>query len=332
MKVLLFRFCNGFIWIILMAITLQCLFFSGMLNVNNVDASPSGGEKPKLEFISWGVGQWDANANSFITDTETYCTLNACVSYADDQPENMSPLTSFSWEIEMTHGFDAFQTVNWYNGFVGDVNTDFWMYGWGHGDAHGAKGRGGPMSVTIKFKGTYYDADNDLKEVVEEIVIKQDKKDQVRQEYLDHGITVPSRDDFTKGDGEYNTGDYRGNDGLYIDNGVSGVNGYHSKWAAECQKILRKRPGKANAIITKDDLQVTSAYRNPEYNQRENGALRSRHQYGDALDVLYVDLDDKNGEDKAGDAPLMKEAAEAAGATKVITDYSSHVHADWRPE
>ncbi len=91
MKVLLFRFCNGFIWIILMAITLQCLFFSGMLNVNNADASPSGGEKPTLEFISWSVGQWNASANSFITDTETFCGLNVIVSYADDQPDIFAP-------------------------------------------------------------------------------------------------------------------------------------------------------------------------------------------------------------------------------------------------
>lgn len=340
MKVLLFRFCNGFIWIILMTITLQCLFFSGMLNVNNADASPSGGEKPNLEFISWSVGQWNASANSFITDTETYCTLNVCVSYADDQSDifappfcdaddqsnNIAPLTSYSWEIEMTHGF-SFENLHWSNGPIGDVYTDFWMIGSGNGDAHGAKGRGGPMSVTIKFKGTYYDAANDLQEVVAEIDIDQDEMDQVRQEYVDHGITVPSRDDFTEGKGEYNKGDYN----YYISLNLSQR---EIDWAAQCEIILRRETGDKTKTITVDDLHVTSAYRNPERNQRVGGSHTSRHQYGDALDVLYVDLNDKDGATKASDALLMIEAARAAGATELIwTPYTDHVHAaSWKPK
>ncbi len=228
----------------------------------------------------------------------------------------------------MTHGF-AFKTLNWFTGPIGDVYTDFWMIGGGNGDAHGAKGRGGPMSVTIKFKGTYYDAANDLQEVVAKIDIDQDEKDQVRQEYVDHGITVPSRDVFTKGDGEYNTGDYTGKNGYYIEDNLSQR---ETDWAAECQKILRNMPGKAQEIITKDDLHVTSAYRNPERNQRVGGSKTSRHQYGDALDVGYVDVNGDGKKTKAGDAALMARAAKAAKANEIITKYPSHVHAAWIPK
>jgi len=66
-------------------------------------------------------------------------------------------------------------------------------------------------------------------------------------------------------------------------------------------------------------LSINSAYRNVTYNAGVGGVTYSRHQYGDAVDI------------GSSDASLEDLAAlcGAAGAS-FVSEYTSHVHCDWR--
>lgn len=69
-------------------------------------------------------------------------------------------------------------------------------------------------------------------------------------------------------------------------------------------------------------LTVSSAYRNPGYNEEVGGVLYSRHQYGDAVDIQ-------------SEGATLEELADLCwsfGASYVGSDYPAHVHCDWRDE
>lgn len=255
-----------------------------------------------------------------------------------NNPKIYITFNNIHWEVEMTHGFE-FSIVPWQYGDTGDLETDFCMAGTGIGNSHQPQdhphnGRGDivygsfqhnvPMSVTIRFIGWYGSDPNNQKMIFKEKVIYQDEIDEVRQEYVDHDIPVPSRTSFREDQSAYNDGC----GGPFVD---AGLLGYETAWAAACDAIIKEKD--PNKSITINDLSVSSAYRNPEHNRHHivnpPGAPRSRHQYGDALDVLYVDLNNDGHATKDGDAELMEKAAYNASATKVFwKTYSTHVHAD----
>lgn len=82
--------------------------------------------------------------------------------------------------------------------------------------------------------------------------------------------------------------------------------------AVESLQVLRDASGGA--------LSVTSAYRNPSYNESVGGVSSSRHIYGDGVD-LVSDVWDLDG---------LAEGCLGAGAayTQIYSD--GHVHCDWR--
>ena len=309
----------------------------------------NGGNAPQLEFISWKVGQGEPNSKHFVTDSETVCTVSACVGYTDEQPANAYTLNSISWEVTMTHGF-TFSIVQWQYGATGMTSTDFCIHGTANGEPHktqahpnngrpdtdekGVLQHNAPMKVTIKFTGYYGTDPSDQKEVTVIKELIQDEIDQMRQEYVDHAIAIPSRDSFTNDADLFATYVTPSQDEDYGYLVYDNLAGHHADWAEECEKILRKK--KPNATVTVDDLDVQSGYRSPEHNRHHispPGGKGSYHQYGLAIDVTTIDL---NGDDKVTksiDGPLMYKAAKDADAGYAnYVDYKTITHADWGPE
>jgi len=71
-----------------------------------------------------------------------------------------------------------------------------------------------------------------------------------------------------------------------------------------------------------EGLQVNSGYRSPSYNRSVGGAVHSRHQYGDAVDIAVTPSNTE--------AEIMA-SCERRGATNIYTyDSGRHVHCDWR--
>lgn len=267
----------------------------------------------EISFSQWKIGQGYYFSDTFITDTETSCNITARVRYdPDDFP--FSIIDGPDWNVTMTHGFifDRADDTNIYDEI-------------GLGNAHvpsscSNNGRGNtPMSVTMSVTitwGSHPDSEGaESKTIVK--TITQDTIDQIRQEYVDHGIPVPSRSAFTK-NSSYNTGDYS----YAVDRDLAGrkVN-----WAV------------ALDVDALDELRLSSGYRNPEHNRhhigtpKKRGALKSRHQYGDALDIYTFDVNN-DGVIDVTDSDEMIDGAEEAGASKTwgYPPGYVHVHADWR--
>lgn len=75
-----------------------------------------------------------------------------------------------------------------------------------------------------------------------------------------------------------------------------------------------------------DYITITSEYRNPADNaQLDDSAPNSRHVYGDALDYHQL----TPGAFLAEKSYLVQ-AAQPSNASQVLSNYSDHVHADWR--
>ena len=64
---------------------------------------------------------------------------------------------------------------------------------------------------------------------------------------------------------------------------------------------------------------IESGYRSPQYNRSVGGAVLSRHQYGDAVDIWAMKTS----------LEAVKDACIRYGATYVEV-YRGHVHCDWR--
>ncbi|MDE0484640.1 MAG: hypothetical protein OXI67_18845 [Candidatus Poribacteria bacterium] len=180
---------------------------------------------PVLEFRSWKAGQGAANTESgtFITNTETTCTVTGTVGYAANQPANAATLLSFNWNVTMTHGFTFSTTTKTQSGNTGSTGTTFSWTSTGTGHQHSSTTRahctnyseynsnnaghhGGraipnddndlqdaPMAVTIKFVGTYKNGCQQCSgsgcsacQVTITRTLTQDTIDQMRQEYLDN--------------------------------------------------------------------------------------------------------------------------------------------------
>ena len=226
-------------------------------------------------------------------------------------------------------------------------STDFCYYGTANGDTqkpqpHPYNGRPDegeegnlqynvPMKVTIKFVGYYGTDPSNQQEVGISKTLTQDEIDQMRQEYVDHDIDVPSRDSFTNDADLFAIYVTPSQDEDYSYLVYDNLAGRHADWADECEKILKK--SKPNATVTADNLVVSSGYRSPEHNRHHGvgGKIGSKHQYGIALDITTIDLNGDGSVTKSEDGPLMRNAADSAGAGYVnYASYNTIVHADWR--
>lgn len=152
------------------------------------------------------------------------------------------------------------------------------------------------------------------------VVVQQREVDVLRQEYADFGIPVPAASDVREaGDvagatrfswGQLNQGDYKV--AVLSPRLIAGLNAFDA--------------------LSGRTLVVTSVFRNPahhRYHVSVSGgfatALRSEHQYGNAVDV-------STGRDKARWDELhawAKQLGACAEPLRIAT--VNHVHADWRP-
>jgi len=256
----------------------------------------------EFSFSQWTIGQGAQNSTTFITNNETSCTISAGVTYVA-----IGTIDGPDWNVTMSHGFT----------FDNATDTDSYQ-DTGNGNAHvpanhPTTGRDGAMSVQmyVTLKAEVY---NDMVIQIIGKNISQDTTDQIRQEYVDHGINVQARNAFVAAAGhELNFGDYN----LAI---LQPAQGRLADWRNEY----------AHAIT------VTSGFRNPEHNRHHlnpPGALNSQHQFGTAVDASVVDHDNPpNG--RQDDSQEMINAAEAVnpapGFTQQYSPNYTHVHVDWR--
>ena len=338
--------------------------------------SGSGGVAPALIFKSWKAGQGvtggpsnaatqPADWKTFITTTETTCKLRVDVGYASIQHANYAPLTRVEWKVsgaillsglsetELKRHTFTFSGSPSQQGDTGSTSTTFSYNGNGTLSSHwhptggkipqrkycpnykGTKNpqKGRDLEIKVKFIGYYGSDPNNQQKVEIDLPLAQDEKDQIRQEYVDQTRLVPSRSDF-KASNNYNHGHYS----KMMDGGLSG---FHQNWVNKCNELYRN-PKKLDAFNL-TDFSVNSGYRHPHHNVYHalGKATHGLHQYGVALDVQTVDVDEDgtvdqvyNNEAQSGDAIKMEASAKSAGADyrasyKKYED-SQITHADWR--
>ena len=201
-----------------------------------------------------------------------------------------------------------------------------------------------PMTFTIKFSAKTED-DQDISPVALEL--KQDEKDEMRQEYMDMArkttirkkkvdgnvLRVPSRLELELDpNAGYNDGHYS----YMMDKTV--LPEKHTTWTAAFKKHVKEKFNNTDA----PDLEEKGAYRNPHhhYDHVPNGSASPRgwHQFGLALDVRGKEIDaDKDENEEKGTLTDRLEIANAAkkyaGASWTIHTYDDgHVHAQWEWE
>ena len=198
-----------------------------------------------------------------------------------------------------------------------------------------------PMTFTIKFSAKTEDG-QDISVALE---LKQDEKDEMRQEYMDMArqttihkkkvdgnvLRVPSRKELELDPSEgYNNGHYSFMMGKEV------LPKKHKAWSAAFKKHAKIEFKNTDV----PDLVETGGYRNPHhhYYHVPNGSASPRgwHQFGLALDVRGKDIDINKDESKGTleDRKQMAIAAELyAGASWTKHTYSDgHVHAQWEWE
>ena len=266
---------------------------------------------------TWQIGQGAENSNTFITNSETECDIIAAItigsySYPDDGPDWNVTMT----RLDGTHGFvfpDADDVARYQQ-----TGTRGTHYPTRHGEFMS------PLVVTMKATLTFgsYGSEPSPPEVprgVSRTVIKtiaQDVKDQIRQEYVDHGISVPDREKFGRdhGDKYDNEDDY----GYAIH---EPARSNLAKWRAQ----FKRSTGLSR------DIEISGGYRNPEHNWehlRARGykpSKTSNHQYGGAIDGAITDYD---GDGETSDDRIeMHNAARLQNLRPLPANtYRSHIH------
>ena len=255
----------------------------------------------EIYFASWRIGQGMPWGKTFITNSETSCSINATVQY-DPDTFPYPIIDGPDWNVTMTHGFsfaNADDTVRYNKTASGNAHVP---------RSHPSNGRGNtPMQVTMNVTitcGSDSDSDGAISKTIVKTV-KQDTKDQIRQEYVDHSISVPDRSKFggDRGDAYDNQDDY----GYAIH---EPARGNLTRWSQEFGHTIS----------------ISSGYRNPEHNLHHvGGTLRSNHQYGIAIDGAISDYDgDGSTED---DRQEMYDAADELGLDPLDPDtYRTHIH------
>ncbi|MDE0021153.1 MAG: hypothetical protein OXT69_07200 [Candidatus Poribacteria bacterium] len=320
-------------------------------NPNKCQCIPENG----LEFKTWKVGQAPFDSMTFITNEETKCAVYAEVGYIDDTDAHISPI-QYEWEAEMTHGFE-FEEEGWSIGC-------FILFAVAEGPKHSSQACPGngranaPMGIDLTYSAKFK-CESDCSRCSQNcpwrdkcktlscpLELKQDPIDEIRQEYVDHGLTVPDRMEFVAKDSLYAPSSDPPN--WMVDRGMQF---YLEHWAKHCTFKMRENLMKLRGmsreeaneyVITADNLPINSGYRNPEHNwehvraQGYNSVWLSRHQFGDALDVsaAYVDMNGDKKYGKTADKIEMVKAAKKSHeflGVKGHSYYKSHVHSDWRP-
>ena len=130
---------------------------------------------PCVRLGSWSVGQSSGSGNtigpSFITNSEQTCCVSVSVGYCQNQPSQLNimyPITSFEYELSMSHGFTEEKKVYSTSGpdaslfdtstlfsvnakFTGPPDTELHV-----SSCNGMNGRNNnPITVTVKFIGYY---------------------------------------------------------------------------------------------------------------------------------------------------------------------------------
>ena len=341
--------------------------------VNTNSGSGSMG-KPSVKFKSWQVGRsskgTDTNSKeqkSFITSTETVCWFTASVGYNGNQGDNVSPIdpSKVTWTVENpSHGMVLDTTEPLEKNWSGDshpsklaASTSFNVVGKLRVPQHTGTSKsycpnyGGtntplngradtPMTFTIKFSATTEDGQS-ITPV--RLVLIQDEKDEMRQEYMDMArkttirkgkvdgnvLRVPSRSELDS-QNDYDDGHYSYMMGRNI------LPGKHTDWTDAFKKHAKKTFKNTDV----SDLVETGGYRNPHhhYYHVPNGSSSPRgwHQFGLALDVRGrdIDIDKDNQEGTLEDREEMAIAAKKyAGASWTKHTYNDkHVHAQWEWE
>ena len=367
-----------FIFLLLFVFVCPFVFFATPYN----SGSGSMG-KPSVKFKEWQVGRspkgTDTNSDeqkSFITSTEEECYFTASVVYDGNQGDNVSPISKVTWSVEgpaeggkPSHGMSLVSIDQNWSGPKHpsklDPSTSFNVVGKltvpphiGTNQSHcpnydgtntPLNGRADtPMSFTIKFSATTEDGQT-ITPV--KLVLLQDEKDEMRQEYMDlagetdwkwkkidgkyrefedgNVLRVPPRSAFDT-QNTYDDGHYS-----YM-MGKDVLPGKHTAWTAAFKKHAKILFSNTEA----PDLVEKGGYRNPHhhYYHVPNGSSspRSWHQFGLALDVRGKDID-INKDNRKGTVTDRLEMANAAkkyaGASWTKHTYSDgHVHAQWEWE
>ena len=284
--------------------------------------------------------------------TKTECRFKASVGYqGGSQPQNTSPIDpdTVKWDvIDANHSmtFDkSSMSKNWSGKHPSkfDTSTSFNVVAkvtvpeyetdtsCTANDANRADRtpvHRGNTKLAFKIKFTANTEDGQKVEVV--LPLKQDDKDQIRQEYVDLNKPIPSRGDSKwAGENTYDFGHYK----QMLDDGLSGN---FQAWidAMNTRERIGKTDANGNPLksLKKADFTLNSGYRNPHHNYRHAGSsvVLSSHMYGYALDVDGKNIDGKSGADQ-------QKMVDAAGAANPNARFSqkyrnkTHVHADWAP-
>ncbi len=314
---------------------------------------------PLVKYKEWQIGRSDKGTNSsdkvhtsFITSTKTECRFKASVGYqGGSQPQNTSPIDpdTVKWDvIDANHSmtFDkSSMSKNWSGKHPSkfDTSTSFNVVAkvtvpeyetdtsCTANDANRADRtpvHRGNTKLAFKIKFTANTEDGQKVEVM--LPLKQDDKDQIRQEYVDLNKPIPSRGDSKwAGENTYDFGHYK----QMLDDGLSGN---FQAWidAMNTRERIGKTDANGNPLksLKKADFTLNSGYRNPHHNYRHAGSsvVLSSHMYGYALDVDGKNIDGKSGADQ-------QKMVDAAGAANPNARFSqkyrnkTHVHADWAP-
>lgn len=116
--------------------------------------------------------------------------------------------------------------------------------------------------------------------------VTQDQRDRVRQEYLNHGISIPSRADFTTVAATAHFSASEISQSAYtLMVGNPGIRGEAVR--GQYNQLLRTTLG--NPAFPEQGLAMSSGWRNPERNEAVNSlAVASIHQYGNAADLQVL--------------------------------------------
>ena len=245
-------------------------------------------QTPCVRLNSWSVGQSSGNygktlltinIGSFITNSEQTCCVQVSVGYCQNQPSQLNimySITSFEYELSMSHGFSEEKKVYSTSGpdpSLFSTSTAFSVSAKFTGPADtedlacGQNGRNNePMKVTVKFIGYYGSDPNNQKTVEIKGRWSQDAKDMLRQEYVDMTpgsraeMPVPSRSSIVStisgnGTDSWNSGDYE----YMVDDGLK------SKKSSWLTALNNYRESISKDAFEDTDLLVNSAYRNPYF-------------------------------------------------------------------
>ena len=334
--------------------------------------------KPSVKFKEWQVGRspkgTDTNSKeqkSFITSTEEVCYFTASVGYDGNQGDNVSPIdpSKVTWSVENpSHGMQLVESEsdkNWSGAkhpsklspntsfnFVGKLTVPQHIEtGKSHcpnydGNSEPLNGRADtPMSFTIKFSATTEDGQA-ITPV--ELVLIQDEKDEMRQEYMDMArlttirkgevdgnvLRVPARVEFKDSD-DYDDGHYS----YMLNKNLAKKEG---KWEKSCKTFAETDLERGN--VAAFDLFETGGYRNPHHHYYHvplgKNSPRGWHQFGLALDVRTVDMDGdntiedgQNGTSRFDGDQMELAVKKYGGSSWTSNNYSDgHVHAQWEWE